>query len=240
MTTGATRGCESRVVSATIAGRAPDASEHAAGYRYGIVLACNVTALVFLIVAPSEDWSRATALAIEGFALLVAVATSRARAEVRRARATALGAVAAVIVVSVAAGVVSAAVATALGAVVGMAVPFALIGGLIGLIQQRGVTLQAVAGALAIYLQLGLVFAWIVGFVSHVDSAPYFEQGGDGSQGDRVYFSFTVLTTTGFGDLTPATSVGRALAVLEMLGGQLYLVTVIGVLVGGLVGRRRR
>ena len=55
-----------------------------------------------------------------------------------------------------------------------------------------------------------------------------------------MYFSFTVLTTTGFGDLTPATSVGRALAVLEMLGGQLYLVTVIGVLVGGLVGRRRR
>ena len=96
-----------------------------------------------------------------------------------------------------------------------------------------------VAGALAIYLQLGLMFAWLIGFVAHVDSAPYFAQGGDGSQSDRVYFSFTVMTTTGFGDLTAAEPVGRGLAVVEMLAGQLYLVTVIGLLVGGLVGRRR-
>ena len=54
-----------------------------------------------------------------------------------------------------------------------------------------------------------------------------------------MYFSFTVLTTTGFGDYTAATSVGRALAVVEMLLGQLYLVTIIGVLVGNLAGRRR-
>jgi hypothetical protein len=53
-----------------------------------------------------------------------------------------------------------------------------------------------------------------------------------------VYYSFTVLTTTGFGDYTPEMSVGRAVAVLEMLTGQLYLVTVIGVLVGNFAGRR--
>ena len=223
-----------------IEGGAPDASEDTAGYRYGIVLACGATALVFIIVAPSADWSRAVALALEGFALLVVVATSRARAEVRRARAAVLGTVSALLIVGIAAGVVPEEGVTALGAVVGIAVPFTLIGGLIGLIRQHGVTLQAVAGALAIYLQLGLIFAWTVGFVAHVDSAPYFAQGGDGSPSDRVYYSFTVLTTTGFGDLTPATQVGRALAVVEMLGGQLYLVTVIGVLVGGLVGRRRR
>ena len=46
-----------------------------------------------------------------------------------------------------------------------------------------------------------------------------------------------MLTTTGFGDLTAAEPVGRALAVLEMLVGQLYLVTVIGVLIGSF-GRR--
>jgi Ion channel len=51
-----------------------------------------------------------------------------------------------------------------------------------------------------------------------------------------VYFSFTVLTTTGFGDFTAATHLGRALAVIEMLVGQIYLVTVIGVLVGNLGG----
>jgi hypothetical protein len=42
----------------------------------------------------------------------------------------------------------------------------------------------------------------------------------------------------GFGDLTAAHPAGRAPAVLEMLLGQLYLVTVIALLVGGLRGRR--
>jgi hypothetical protein len=54
-----------------------------------------------------------------------------------------------------------------------------------------------------------------------------------------VYYSFTVLTTTGFGDLTAATPVGQALSVVEMLIGQIYLVTVIGVLVGNFAGRSR-
>ena len=58
-----------------------------------------------------------------------------------------------------------------------------------------------------------------------------------GDESARVYFSFTVLTTTGFGDLTAATPAGRALAVVEMLVGQLYLVTVIGVVMGSF-GRR--
>jgi hypothetical protein len=47
------------------------------------------------------------------------------------------------------------------------------------------------------------------------------------------------MTTTGLGDLTAATRVGRALAVLEMLIGQIYVVVVIGLLVGNVTGRRR-
>jgi hypothetical protein len=46
------------------------------------------------------------------------------------------------------------------------------------------------------------------------------------------------MTTTGYGDLTPGQRGGRAVAVLEMLTGQIYLVTVISLLVGNL--RRRR
>jgi hypothetical protein len=220
--------------------RLPPAAERPAEYRYGAVFACTATVLVFLVVAPAADWSRAMALALQGLALLVAVATSRARPHVRRARATAVGAAAALLVLGVAVGLVPTIAAAALSGLTGIAASLALVGGLIALVRRYGVTLQAVAGALAIYLQVGLIFAWMIGFVAHVDSAPYFDQGGDGTQSDRVYFSFTVLTTTGFGDLTAAEPVGHALAVVEMLGGQLYLVTVIGVLVGGLVGRRQR
>ena len=225
------------MVEATLTSDARD-SERAA-YRYGAVLLCTVAVLVFLIVAPSADWSRAVALAIQALALLVAVATSRARADVRRTRVALGAAVTVVVVAGTAAGSIPAGAATAVGTFVGVAVPLAIIGGLVRLVRQHGVTMQAVAGALAIYLQLGLIFAWTIGLVAHLGSASYFEQGGDGTQADRVYFSFTVLTTTGFGDLTPAQPVGRALAVVEMLSGQLYLVTVIGVLIGGLVARRR-
>ena len=107
------------------------------------------------------------------------------------------------------------------------------------LLRERGVTVQAVAGALAIYLSIGLVFAWIISFITHIDSAPYFAQHTNGTEGDRVYFSFTVLTTTGFGDFSAATPAGHALAVIEMLTGQLYLVTVIGLLIGSFIERRK-
>ena len=213
--------------------------ERAPEYRYGAVFACAAAALVVLVIAPTNDLGRAIALALESLALLIAVATSRERRSVRRARAVIVAVGAVLVVGGVAAGVVSPEGASALSALAGISASLALVGGLVSLVRQHGVTLQAVAGALAIYLQLGLIFAWVIGFIAHVDDVPYFAQGGDGSQTDRVYFSFTVLTTTGFGDLTAAQPVGRALAVVEMLGGQLYLVTVIGVLVGGLVGRRR-
>ncbi len=66
-------------------------------------------------------------------------------------------------------------------------------------------------------------------------------QGPHEALSEQVYFSFTTMTTTGYGDLTPATNVGHALAVLEMLLGQIYLVTVIGLLVGNLTrGPRTR
>ena len=88
------------------------------------------------------------------------------------------------------------------------------------------------AGGLAIYLLLGVAFASAIGFVSDVESNQFFSQTAHATASDRVYYSFTVLTTTGFGDFTAAHSAGRALAVLEMLVGQIYLVTVISILIG--------
>jgi hypothetical protein len=86
---------------------------------------------------------------------------------------------------------------------------------------------------------VGLAFAFLIGTLATGESSPYFASGTDATQNARVYFSFTALTTTGFGDYTAATRAGRALAVLEMLVGQLYLVTVIATLVGNLRHQRR-
>ncbi len=211
-----------------------------ANFRFGVVFLLTLTLLVFVIVAPSANWSRAVACSLQWLALLTVVATSRARSGVRQPIAVVIVAFTAFTVVGEAAGALSEAVLFAISGALSAAIPFALIGGLMRLVRSRGVTPQAVAGALTLYLLLGLMFAWVISFVANVETAPYFAQQATASTSQIVYFSFTVLTTTGFGDLTAATHAGRALAVVEMLLGQLYLVTVIGVLVGNFAGRSRR
>lgn len=212
---------------------------HWAEFRYGAVFVLIVALLVFVIVAPAGNAARAVVLALEGLALLVVVATSRERREVRKARVRTVGVAAALAVAAVAFGALPLPVVFVTNGVLTLSILVALVGGLLRLVRLHGVTLQVVAGALTIYVLLGLIFAWLVSLVADVDAAAYFAEGGDASLGERVYYSFTVLTTTGFGDLTAATPAGHALAVVEMLLGQLYLVTVIGVLVGSFAGRSR-
>ena len=214
----------------------PHAPADPARYRYGAVFALLFVLLVFVILAPAENWSRAVALVLESAALVVAVATSRART--RRIRAPAIAVAGGVAVACVLAGLVPEWGMQALSGAIAVAIPLSLGRGLARLVGQSGATLQAVAGALTIYLLIGLMFAWLIGFVADVDDAPYFTSGTDGTESERVYYSIVVMTTTGFGDFTAAQPLGRALAVVEMLVGQLYLVTVIGVLIGSLVQRR--
>ena len=208
-------------------------------FRYGAVLLLMIVLLVFIIVAPSADWAYAVAIAFEAGALMVVIATSRERSRVRRARVLTLGTAGLAVVIAIAAGAIPAGVISLVGGALALAIPLALVGGLLRLVRTRGVTLQVVAGALAIYVLIGLMFAWTVGVAAKWGSHPYFASGTDGNESTRLYFSFTVLTTTGFGDYTPAQAGGRAIAVVEMLAGQIYLVTVIGVLVGNLAARAR-
>jgi hypothetical protein len=208
-----------------------------AEFRYGIVFLLTLAEVVWQIIGPSAHWSVAVAFALQGAALVVVAATSRAREDVRRVRALAGGVLAGLVVAGIAGGLLPGWLEVAIGGLLSFAIPFALAGGLLRLVRAHGVTLQAVAGALAIYLLVGLTFAWTVGLIARLGAAPFFAGGASTTQSSRAYFSFTTLTTTGYGDYVPATPVGHALAVVEMLTGQLYLVTVIGVLVGSF-GRR--
>jgi hypothetical protein len=209
-------------------------------FRYPAVLALTLAVTVFLIAAPTADWSRALAVGVEGGALVLTVATSRERASVRRRWSVLIGAGMIGIVILIALGIDPQWLTAAVAIVVTAGIPVALVRGLLRLLHSEGVTFNAVAGSLAIYLSIGLIFAWIIGFIAQVSSTPYFTHHGPITEGDKVYFSFTTLTTTGFGDFTPATPVGHSLAVIEMLTGQLYLVTVIGLLIGNFAGRRRQ
>src|SRR5690349_10213426 len=179
------------------------------------------------------------ALAIEFAALLVVIATSRMRRDIRGTRFAIVAVAAGVLVALTAAGVLHPVVTYSIGGVLFLVIPATLTRGLVRLFRTHGVTLQGVAGALAIYLMVGLLFASVIGVTAAISSEPYFASGTDGTQSERIYYSFTTLTTTGFGDFTAGIPTGRAIAVVEMLTGQLYLVTVIGILVGSLASGSR-
>jgi hypothetical protein len=105
------------------------------------------------------------------------------------------------------------------------------------IVRSETITVRLILGALAIYLLLGLAYAYLFPLIATITKAPFFVQTSDPSSSDYVYFSYTTITTVGFGDFTAATSLGRIVAVSEALVGQLYLVSAVALLVGN-IGRR--
>jgi hypothetical protein len=75
---------------------------------------------------------------------------------------------------------------------------------------------------------------FVYGAVATLGDGSFFLQGTDGTRALRTYFSYVTLATLGYGDYTPAGNLGHALAVVEALLGQLYLVTVVALLVARL------
>jgi hypothetical protein len=216
----------------------PSDGHGAGGFRYGAVLVLIVAVAIFALVAPERGAVRTLELFATGATLLVAVLTSRTPAATRRTAGLAVAI--AVLGAGIATGVGSprASLTYAASALLLALTAGVILAGLVRLVIERGVVLQAVFGALAVYVLVGLTFGFVIGAIASGSSTDYFASGTDATQSTRVYFSFTTLTTTGYGDYTPATRGGHALAVLEMLLGQLYLVTVISILVGNL--RRRQ
>ncbi len=99
------------------------------------------------------------------------------------------------------------------------------------------VRLEAVTGVLSLYMLLGMLFAFVFGAIDRSGDGPVFAGGVTATVSHCVYFSFTTLTTVGYGDITARTDVGHTLAVFEALIGQIYLVTVVSLIVGNLTRR---
>jgi len=95
---------------------------------------------------------------------------------------------------------------------------------------QREVTLRTLFAAISVYLLIGLAFSFAGLGVQGMTGA-FFAQSGPHPPADFVYFHFIVMTTVGFGDLSPAGAVPRALVLLCALLGQVFLVTVVARLV---------
>jgi hypothetical protein len=98
-------------------------------------------------------------------------------------------------------------------------------------------------GAICVYLLIAMFFASMFALTGVLSGDPFFAQIQPPQKAgtvDYLYFSFATITTVGYGDLTAQGSVGRMLAVCEAILGQLYLITVVSLVVQNLGESRRK
>jgi hypothetical protein len=96
---------------------------------------------------------------------------------------------------------------------------------------KRTVTIQSIYGALSAYIIIGLMFSSGFAAVDHLSTTDFFANHEPADTQTFQYFSFTTLTTLGYGDFTAGQNGGRSIAVLEALTGQVFLATLVARLV---------
>jgi drug/metabolite transporter (DMT)-like permease len=94
--------------------------------------------------------------------------------------------------------------------------------------QHQQVTRETILGVICVYMLIGLFFAFVFAAVGQFESGEFFTTVKDPGYADYIFFSYVTETTIGYGDLIPASEIGRSLAVFDALIGQLFLVTVLG------------
>jgi hypothetical protein len=98
--------------------------------------------------------------------------------------------------------------------------------------RDSSVTGETILGAICVYLLYGMSFAFVFMLDGVTTTSGFFGTGQQANTtSNYLFFSYTTLTTVGYGNLIPATQAGQTLAMLEALFGQIFLVIVVARLV---------
>jgi Ion channel len=208
-----------------------------ASHSYGAVLILIAVSFIFIAAAPDSDWAVSVLVLLQCATLLLALLTSGLGQDRRPAIPLAAIAGAAAVSVHLFEGDTAGGVVAVLDAFL-VAAAIAVVA--LGVVDQGEVNAQSIMGALCIYLLLGMVFTFAYNAVTLLEDGAFFANGSDGTPFERLYFSYVTLATLGYGDYTAGGTLGRSLAVFEVLIGQLFLVTAVALLVGTLVAGRQR
>jgi hypothetical protein len=207
--------------------------------NYTLVLVLIVLSIMVVAATEGRPEARILALAFLGSGLVFAFHTSRTAVELEGVAAIAVGA-----------GVILAILSIVITGSLGLAshvdrpvvVTLVIVTPVViarRLVHHATVTRSTITGALCVYLLIGIAFAALFGMTEVIGLGPFFAGRIETNDADFLYFSYSTLATVGYGDFVARTNLGRMLAVTEALIGQLYLVTVVALLVGNL-GRGRR
>ncbi len=200
------------------------------GDAYGLVLILILTTFVVVMTLPPEgSGGRVAAVAVAALTAIIALTSSDVRpARVRLAVVLSIISVVAAVVAETAhvhallgvAFVIDSLLLTVAAAVV-----------LRRVVSPRVVDFRTILGAISVFTLLGLLFAFLYMAFGRWSGTPFFTGVPHPNASAYVFFSYTTLTTTGYGNLVPAGTVGQSFAVLEMLLGQVFLVTLVAGLV---------
>jgi len=108
------------------------------------------------------------------------------------------------------------------------------------ILSREYVTLEVIVGAIAVYLMLGIIWSICYGFLETIypGSFAFAKPGETIDPYSLIYFSFVTLTTLGYGDTVPITSMAQSLCIVEALVGQIYLVVLVAWLVGMFIAEK--
>ena len=99
-------------------------------------------------------------------------------------------------------------------------------------LDRHPITADKVFGAVSAYVLLAVLFATLFSLLQNVQPSAFHvnqvnRPSGHLGWSDLLYFSFTVLTSTGFGEITPTTHQARSLIVVEQVLGVMYVAFLI-------------
>lgn len=193
---------------------------------YGLVLLLILITYA-LSATLTESWAASLVLAVQIATVWVTLRASRARRSVRVIANIALlaAALAALANLFFRVQIHGSIVAPWVSCLLYLIAPVSIIR---HLVLRRTIDSETVLGAIAAYLMAGMFFAFLYHALGlSQPQPPFFGTQGKGTLSQDLFFSFTTLTTTGYGNLVPAGNPGQTFAVLEMLIGQLFLVTAV-------------
>jgi hypothetical protein len=210
------------------------------GPGFGVVLGLILAQLVFTLAAPAEEWASFVSVLLQALILWTAMVAARLSATPRRIGGALIASV--VVLTGAVLLVPDVEIGDAVPLLITVALvfftPLVIILGVSRSMRVEGtITMHVMFGVLSIYLLVGYAFALIFQVIGELDSANFFSNDAAESGANFLYFAFVTMTTVGYGDLAPAEGAGRAFSIALALIGQIYLVTVVAVIVSNLGAR---
>jgi hypothetical protein len=207
--------------------------------RYGLLLLAILAAFALQGIANPGPWEQVAVTVLLGGTLMLALVAAEARPVVVRVGLAVVTVLVVASIVEAATGNVDNVAARLANLLLLCLAPPAVVVGIVRSLRARGtVTVEAVFGVLCLYILLGMFFAGLYGVIERLGPGhDFFANNGTPTVSHFLYFSFVTLTTVGYGDYTASGNLGHTLSATEALIGQIYLVTVVSIIVSNL--RRR-